>query len=201
MIPIDKVIVLTESYPILALIILGFFGSEALLTIMFLAGSGNIDLSFLMIFIFGFIIVLILDGVYYKIGKLDFIKHITPGKLKRKKYNAVFDYIKKSTHENVFLILLISKFFYGLRQMAVVYLGYHNYPYNKFFKRDSVALFIYFSIMMPIAWLLGKGIGASFGSVKEVEIMIALALAFIFIIYFAGKLILARLAKKYKRSN
>lgn len=198
MIPIEKVVMLTETYPILALLILGFLGTEALLLIMFLAGSGYLNLSFWTIFIVGFLIVLVLDAVYYKVGNWDFIRNINPRKLTKKKYNLVFDYIKKSTHDNIFLILFISKFFYGFRQMAVVYFGYHNYPYRKFFKRDAPALLIYFSVMMPIAWFLGKGIGASFDNVKEVEIMIAAAIFFILIIYFAGKIILGRLFKKSK---
>ena len=196
MIPIDRVITFTELHPILALFVLGFLGTEALLLIMFLAGSGNIELSFWTIFILGYIIVIVLDALYYKIGKWDFLRNFTPGKLKKKKYKAVFDYIKRATHNNIFLILFISKFFYGFRQMSVVYFGFHNYPYIKFFKRDAPALLIYFAIIMPIAWFLGKGVGASFQTVKDAEIMIAIAILFILIIYFAGKIIMLRLFKK-----
>ena len=89
MIPIEKVVMLTETYPILALLILGFLGTEALLLIMFLAGSGYLNLSFWTIFIVGFLIVLVLDAVYYKVGNWDFIRNINPRKLTKGQRKAV----------------------------------------------------------------------------------------------------------------
>ena len=201
MIPIYKLLTFIELYPFIALLVLGFFGTEPLLLITFLAGSAHIDLSFWTIFIIGVLIMFIIDGIYYKIGNLDFIRHITPKKLKKKKYNAVFNYIKKTTHNNIFLILFISKFFYGFRQMSTIYFGYHRLPYKEFFKKDSSALFFYFLIMMPITWFLGKGARASFDNVKDAEIIIALAVFFIVITYVAGNIILSKMFRKQKRSN
>lgn len=186
-----------EFYPILSLIILSLIGSETVIFLAFLSGAGYFSLPVWLIFIVGLLAVIILDYIYYRVGKFEFLKKMYPEKLHKKKYNTFFNYVKSKTHDNIFMLLLISKFFYGFRQMVTLYFGYHKLKYREFFKKDSIALIIYFTIMIPLAWFLGNEIGASFSDVEQLEKILMIGIFVLIFIYIIGRIIISKITNKF----
>lgn len=185
-----------EIYPILSLIVLIPLGYEAIIFLTFLSGAGYFSLNLGTIFVIAFLEIIILDYIYYNIGRIDLIKHITPRMLSKKRYSSFFDQIKKKTHNNVFTLLFLSKFFYGFRQTVAIYFGYHKLQYSEFSKKDTLAVFIYLIVMLPIIWIMGNTIQTSLSDIKELEKIVMLGIIILVIIFYITKRIMVRMANQ-----
>lgn len=182
--------------PLVIIVVLAaLIGSEAVLFFTFIAGAGNINVSFWVIYVSTFITILIADGVYYLIGRSKFIRNLTPKILKKKKYFKVLNEINDLTKRNLLIIHIFSKFIYGFRHMMNIYFGYYKIPYKEYLKKDIIALFFFFSIMLPLAWFAGEGAYISFGNVKKLEFYIGAAFCFAVLFFIFGKLLFNRLVK------
>ncbi len=192
---IEVALSLFQQYPALTVVLASVIGTEFLLLLAFLSGQGF--LPFWIVIVIGLITLLFVDAAYFYLGKLPFLHKFIWDKIKKKGYTKVFYKLGEMAHKNQFYFLLISKFIYGLRQMVVLYLGYKERKYRNFARNDTPALLIFIITMIPLAWLAGQGVLISFGSIKKVEIGIAVALIFIAVVYEIGKVLLKKFLKSF----
>lgn len=181
---------LLHQFTPLAAFIAGAYAEEALLFLAVLAGQGSI--SIVSVAFFGFIGSLIADTVWFKIGGTHFVRrwiHKSPSK-------------KKTPWSHTYTLSLIgSKFIYGSRGIALLYLGSKKVPLKSFLIAETGALALYYSIMLPLAWLAGAGIFYFLHVAKHLErvlLFIVLAFLAVYILYkYLSPIIVKYVSKRF----
>jgi membrane protein DedA with SNARE-associated domain len=187
------IINLLGHYPVLAVILASIIGTEPIIFLIFLMASGSVNFSLFMIFLITLVVLIGMDTLYYYIGKSNYFKKFVERIINKKKHKITLDKIKKKSHDNMFLSLLLSKLVYGIRQGMVLYFGYHKVKYSKFIKKDILSLIIFWGLLIPIIWYLGYGIGASFEYIRRVELIISYGILIVLLMYLVGKVIIDKI--------
>lgn len=185
-----------KYYPILSAFIAGLIGEELIIFLAFLSGQGII--SFWIVLVYGLLAIICVDSFLFFLGRWKMLHKIAINKTRYFKYNNFMESIKKITHNNVIVSLFLTKFVYGPRMLIIIYFGYQNMKYKKFFIKDTIALFLWAAIMVPLAWVAGLGLVESFSVVKNIERVVAIAIVFIVAIYFTARYLISETARKYK---
>ena len=184
-----------QHYPYIASFIAGFFAEEILVFLGFL--SGHHLISFWSVLFYGILGILVLDSSVFAFGRtLIFRRLLRSRNLIRKKRKKIA-WIKKVTHQNIFLSLLLTKFIYGPRMLIVAYYALGGMSYKKFLSKDILAVLLWSAIMMPLAWMAGRGILSSFNVVKHIETTLMVAALFVIVFFVLERFVISKMLKKF----
>ncbi len=186
-----------HHYPHVLAFVAGFLAEEILLLVGFLAGQHVVP--FWTTVFWGFLGILCVDSLTYLVGKSRFFKNYVVKKVTSSKYKSVANALGDLTHHNLFLSLFFTKFIYGPRMLAIMYLSFKKMNYKKFMIYDATTVALWLLLMMPLAWLAGQGILASFSIVKQVEKGILLIALLYVGILLLERLFISKLLKRAKK--
>lgn len=156
-------------------------GEDALLIFAILSGKGIIPLW--MILALGLPAVMISDSIYYLVGKTKVFAKIKKTKHGGKMESAIEHLCRLLGKKRIILILSISKFVYGFRLLMLFHLSSRGMKYLKYIKYDLVATLVWAVIMIPLAWLVGRGFGLFFDVAKDIEKTLGIVFI-IFLVYY-----------------
>ncbi|HLC32123.1 MAG TPA: hypothetical protein VJK51_05640 [Candidatus Nanoarchaeia archaeon] len=165
----------------------GLLGEELLLFLAVLSGQGAF--SFWIVFFFGFLGVLTHDTLFYFLGKTRVIhaagKNISTGRSGK----ALARFFKRFSPRHYFVPLLISKFFYGIRVGFILYLSHREQSFWRYIRYNTSATFLWFSLMLPLAWLAGRGLTAAFRVVHGIEKILSVLVVGIIVLFIVHRFI------------
>lgn len=170
--------------------ITGILNEEAVLFLIILAGQG--DASFWAVAFFGFLGMMFHDTLFFFLGRSNLIKRLGERLGKSPSNQRLMYFVEKIGRKNTFLMLTIARFLYGIRSSIVVYVGHKDPRFFRFTVLNSLAISIWCAVMMPVAWLAGRGFSRLFMIFRGAEKIIGLVLITALIIYFVQLII-----KKY----
>ncbi|MBX4196895.1 VTT domain-containing protein [Candidatus Pacearchaeota archaeon] len=190
---IDSLVDNVQSHSHLVLLIASLFiGEEAMVFFAFIAGEGF--LSFWQVFIYSIIGIIIADSIIFWLGSahvVDFLKkRVNVGR-----YKKAINFIHRTAGKSQILSLTLSKFVYGSRIVTIFYFSSRT-TFKKFLLSDIIAIFIWSAIMLPLAWLAGKGLSLSFHAVRHFEKVMSVILLFVVIMYVINKFVRLWLVRK-----
>ncbi len=186
------------NYVLLLGFMAGMINEEVLLFLAVLSGSGV--LSFWQIVISGFIGIAIHDAIFYFLGRTRPVYFLKKKLRLSKKNNALASLIKKLGKKGYFLPLFLSKFIYGIRIAMIIYASHKERKFSRYLLLNSLAVLIWFCIMMPLGWLAGKGFVELLHVARGIEKLFAILLAALLVIYLIHKFVLSVLIKKVKKN-
>jgi membrane protein DedA with SNARE-associated domain len=196
MIPLSEYVLhVLAGHPGLISFVISILSEEALFLLAILAGSGAFP--FWPIFVFGFFGILLADIVCFWLGHTKLFQHIRHNYFKSKRYRTIRRTLAKFSEKNKLVFLIISKFIYGTRAAAALFLGVRKMNFAYFLICDIIAVLIWESVMLPLAWLSGKGISSVLRITRGFERFLFVALL-VLVLYH---LIIKNLASKWKKSN
>ncbi|RMD67537.1 hypothetical protein D6817_01300 [Candidatus Pacearchaeota archaeon] len=190
-----------ESYRLVAYAIVllsaAAFGDGAIVFFSVLAAQGHMSIAF--VFIFSFFGTLLGDFAWFTLSRTKLIgRYLKKRQVKNfyVHFKKVASFISAGKH---FIAVVMAKFLYGTRVLTVFYLRSENIKSARFMAYDSVATLLWLSVLVPAAWLAGKGVSMVLESVKNVQFAIAVSLGVVIVFYFAGKHLIKALAKVAER--
>ena len=186
-----NLIALLENYSVLISFAAGLGSEDILLFLAILSGSGAI--SIWTVVFFGFLGTFIHDSIFYFIGKSRFLERIN--KRFKPKNKSLLAYILKKKKGTYFIPLMLSKFIYGVRILALFYASQRESKYSRFALFNFLSLVIWFSIMIPIGWFAGRGFTLLLSVIRGTEKVIATIILALILFYIVKK-VLFRVVKK-----
>jgi len=187
---IVEIILASFHNTLLLSFLFGMIAEELVLFLAILSGKG--ELGLFGVLIGGFLGSLFMDQIYFLIGKSHLISKLKKVHLISKHHHKLPSFVKEFGH-GTFLkrmsSIFLTKFIYGTRGAAVVFLGAKNIDYKKFIFADILAIFLWAIIMIPIAWLAGRGITIFLKLSKGFEKLLFIALLLVVVYYLIMKLI------------
>ena len=182
-------------YGLLASLVAGILSEDLLLLLIILAGASLKDLG--IIALFGFIGAIIHDCAIYFIADSNIMKKFNK-KIKFSKRNkGLMLFMERLGNGGYFKPLALSKFIYGTRVGIIFYAVHKEKKFRDFMLYNTLAVLIWFVVMVPMGWLAGRGFSGLLEIVNGVEKILAATILVVVIIYIARRL----LSKKIKKST
>ena len=170
------------NYGILISFLVGLiFGVESIMILAFL--GTNSALSYVVLFIFGLLGLVISDSFYFAIGKYKLLNKFSFNKKTSKKIHKALHFLTK---RNLFFTMMYTKVAYGVSIAALIYFGLKDISWKRFLRANIIINIIGVSAAINLGWLAGNGYKSILIIFKRVEIAIA------FIVLFAIILILLK---------
>ncbi len=150
------------------------FGVESIMILAFL--GVNSALSYVVLFSFGFLGMVVSDSIYFAIGKYRLFSRLNSG------YNVhISKRMDKALHsltkKNLFLTMMYTKIAYGISIATLIYFGSKEISWKKFLKINVTLNLIGVSIAMILGWLAGHG----YKSILTISKKLGLAIGFVFL--------------------
>ena len=185
-------------------IILSFFGGfitgeTVIVSLAFLSAQGTLPLFDVLVF--STLGMYLSSFIPFLVGRFKFFQNLWEKEKFVKKVEKIEDNFKRYTHNNIFLMLLYTKFFYGASIPALLYLGSKKTSIKKFAFYDFLVELTFVPIVVLVGWLAGKGFKAATEVFHNIRIGIFLLIVLIVVIYQARKWLTHRLMKKQKQSR
>lgn len=178
---LEGVFLAFASYPYLISFLSGFISEEILILLAVSSGTGLIP--FWIVFIFGFLGLILIDSVYFFVGKtrlIDKLKEIDFLRRKLENHKKFFKKVDRSSGRALF----VSKFVLGTRFLTILFLSSEGIGYGRFIVRDIIGAFAWVSVFLPLGWLAGKGLVSLLGIVKNIELFLVGPLVVILFYFF-----------------
>lgn len=159
-----------------------FFGSALggdfiLVAFGFLAAQGVI--SPVTLVFFGFMGTYCSDIFLFLLARTKFLHNIITHRYAHKTVSLIVDSLRRVSHGNHFLALVIAKFLVGTRVVIVLYSDRTDLALKKFIYYDAVAAIIWLITVIPIGFFLGLGFTYLSEVFKNIYAGIGLVLLFI----------------------
>jgi membrane protein DedA with SNARE-associated domain len=172
----------------------GFLGEEVVLFLAFLASQSMMHIR--IIYILGPLGILTMDIVYFSLGKTGILR-----KLKEKisflgRYTKMPARVVGFSEKHPLLTLTMTKFVYSMRIPMMIYHSARGMKYRKFIFFDFIALEVWAAVMIPLAWLAGRGLSRGLDIVKDFSKIVGIALIFIIVLYLINLAITHYIAKR-----
>ncbi|MDO8563503.1 MAG: hypothetical protein Q7R87_00675 [Nanoarchaeota archaeon] len=183
------------AHPVFISFLAGIMGEDYVFLMAILSGSGFISLW--SVIIFGIVGVFLHDVCLYFISKAyhgTIIKERLDKKSVRRGIDKWLLSWRKTSH--YFIPLIISKFIFGARILTIFYIARREKSFKKFIFFDIIAGAIWFSIMMPIGWFVGKGFVQILHFGKDLEKIIVFLFLFWLVYYIINKTFKRTVVKK-----
>lgn len=164
----------------------GIIGEDFLMLLAIFSGSDII--SFWIVLSFGFIGVMIHDSIIYLMARSKFAYRLKEKWNLSERNKGLVSFIEKIGGKTYFLPLMISKFVYGTRLALIVFISHRELNFFKYTVKNALAVAIWSAIMLPIAWLAGRGFARLLHLVKGVEKLLGFIVLTALVIYFVRKL-------------
>ncbi len=180
----------------LATFLAGLYNEEAMLFMVFLSGAGSVALWKAVLF--GFIGNMIHDSLLFALGRSRFI-HWTKNTFKlSERMEGVVKVIESMRKKTDFIPLFISKFIYGSRTALIIYVSHTRTPYFKFLVENTLASLAWATILVPIAYLAGKGFTKILSVATVVEKMLGAFILIVLMGYLSTKIFKSFVLKSKK---
>lgn len=180
----------------LATFLAGLYNEEALLFMVFLAGTGSVALY--KAILLGFVGNMIHDSLLFALGRTR-VLNWTKNKLKLStRMTSFIEVIESMRAKTDLLPLFISKFVYGARTALILYVSNTKTPYFKFLAQNTLASAMWALILVPVAYWGGKGFASLLTFATGVQKMLGALLLVIVVVYVIHKVVLW-LVFKYKK--
>ena len=158
-------------------------GEEAIIFFSILAGQDII--SIWEVIIVGALGILLVDHILFWLGKSKYFSKIHQWTTFKKGSRVFNKFLHKMHHEQPFLVLFLTKFIFGLRHISVLSISAKGMKLRKFFIYDVLAFALWAVIIIPLAWLAGRGFTLGLKIVARVEKLVLLAVIVIILLYLA----------------
>lgn len=176
----NLIVAFIESYAPLVCMIGAFFGGDAI--IIFLSSlSGQGLISFWTIIFFCSLGTISSDVMWFFIGRTRLTGKIISIKQLNSGYSKIERILKKFGTSD-FLLLLIVKFIYGIRIIAIIYFSRERKNFFRFVNYNSIAVLVITLFVASLGWMAGKGI-SSYVNIYE-NFMTAIKIIVIFLVIF-----------------
>ena len=176
---------LTEHAYVLSFLI-GMF-SEEILTILFVIASQGLVPLFPVVF-FGLIGALSIDVCLFFISRSPLAHHfkrlMSP---KKPKFNI--DKIQSSGRDKYPLYIGLSKFVYGTRALTIIYTSHKGLSFKRFIISEIISLIVWAAVVVPLAWLAGKGIIQLLHFFKGLEKLLLFVVIASILIYLTNRIL------------
>ena len=158
-----------------------------IISLAFLSGNGLFPLW--IVFVFTFLGVVITDIVIFFAGRLKFVHNFHKLERFSKAYRKADRFISQLSKENIFLVILYSKFIYGARILTLVYLGLKKAKIWIVIVSLLIIHFFTILIIVSAGWFAGKGFNHVMSIYKDVKIAVIALILLVILYYFLKKAI------------
>ncbi len=176
---------LPHAYTILVLLTV-LLGEEIVLLFVILAAQEFVSLT--TVLIVGLGSTLALDIILFYLARDLMHERIS----RLKKVINVSKDVRKFAHkihtQNLLLVLTLRRFLVGTRHATTLYLGVKKMSWSKFMFYNTSSLIIWSALMVPIAWLAGRGFTILLKVATRVEKLVAFAILFILLVIIIEKI-------------
>lgn len=163
-----------DNFPILTTLITTFiFGEEVIIILGFLAGLDLLPLWVLIVF--GFIGTLLSDILWFVVGKYV-PKEPTTFRTSHTAYHRFMRYIDKITLHNMFVSLLITRFFYLFRLYAIVHVSRKGLGAKKFLLYEIPLILVWLTLFTSVGWVFGDTALPYLDKVKNFEMVLVIGI-------------------------
>jgi membrane protein DedA with SNARE-associated domain len=188
------IIWLLEKNPIASSFVAGFLSEDILLFLSVLSGADLI--SPLCIILFGFLGASLHDALCYSISRSSLVDYLKKKLISKERRNEISSFIRKYGGDGLFFPLVVSKFIYGARVATILYVGNRERKFRRFLIFNTISLLVWFTIMVPLAWLAGRGFIEIFQLATKIEKFLLVLVVSLFLLHFGKKYLTKLLNKK-----
>lgn len=167
-------------------------GEETILALSIIAAQGYLQIW--VVFIFCYLGIFASDTMWFFIGRIKSLSKFKKNKTINKSYKKAINLIEKTSKNQNFLLLLITKFIYGIRISTIMYVGRHRLSYKKFAFFNSIIIFIWMLIIVGAGWLAGKGFSVIIQTYKNLQLAIII-LAIAIIVFYIIRILISKILK------
>lgn len=168
-------------------------GEEILIFFSLLAGYGIIDIWKLSLI--GFLGILVADMVWFWFARTKLFEWIK-GKVKKySHYKHANALVEKFSHKHDFVYLFLTKFVYGLRIVSIMKVSRRKKSFFKFLVCDSLAIFSWEIIVMPLGFILGKTFFSAINILDDANKLFILGLLVLAVLFLVERVIRDKLDK------
>lgn len=165
-------------------------------TVLLLAAFAARDLyPIWIIFVFCFLGVFIADAIWFFVGRSRMVTRLKEHRYFKVHSERARDFISNKFKGNHFVLLMSTKFLYGLRLVTIMYLG-RRMKFRKFIIYNLVVAAIWTAAIVGLGWFAGQGIGWLWDTYKDVQMIIA-TIIIIAIVFYILKIILGKVTAKW----
>jgi len=147
------------------------------------------------VFVFCFLGILVADSVWFFIGRLEVVTKFKEHKHLKGHSDKIRDFIDIKFKGNHFLLLLSTKFLYGLRIMTLMFLG-RRIKFKEFFVYNTIIAAIWTIVIVGFGWFAGRGVGWLWDTYRSLQLLIIVGIIIIVALYIL-KIIGKKVAKRW----
>jgi membrane protein DedA with SNARE-associated domain len=197
---ISEIIQSMKIHPILICLLAGIMGEDYVFLMAILSGSGF--MSMWNVVPFGILGVFFHDFcIYWIFRKYHGVKINQRFERKATKRGIDKWLIDWMHRKNYLVALMVSKFIFGARILTIYYITKKENKFKKFLSFDVISILFWFTIMMPLGWMAGRGFVRLLAFVRGLEKVIAVLFVIAFIYYIINKYFARFLDKKEVNSK
>jgi membrane protein DedA with SNARE-associated domain len=190
----SAVYLFVKSNVFLTSFLAGLVAEEVVLFLAILAGKGSIPI--MLVFLGGVLGSIVIDQIYYFLGRSRAVVWLEKRHSISKKAGFLPSFVKKFGERNLALEIFLTKFIYGIRSAAIIFLGAKKVPYRTFFISNVLAILGWAFIMIPAAYLSGRGIVLFLKVAKGLEKFFLIGLLLIVVYFLLVKVLLVPYLEK-----
>lgn len=164
----------------------GLLGEEVVLFLTFMASHSLMHVK--MVFVLAPLGLILMDIVYFSIGRIG-VKKLSQKLVFLRRYATIPHIIVGFEKKRPLLALIFTKFVFSTRIPLMIYMGARGMSYGVFVGYDLIALYVWAAVMIPLAWLAGRGFTTGLNLVKDFSAFIGLAIIFCIIVYFVNRIV------------
>ena len=157
-----------------------FGGEVAMITLSFLAAQNFFPIFAL--FIVSFLGVFSSDSLYFFLGRTKVATKIMDHRYAFNTVSIITEAIAKVSRGNHLLAFIFTKFLIGTRVVLILYIAKTNITFRNFIRNDSIAIFVWLVVLIPIGFLSGLGFTYISGVLENVYAGIGFVVLILFIV-------------------
>lgn len=190
---VEVLVTFIAFYPKSIAFLSGFISEELILFLAILAAEEK--KLFWTITFFSFMGVVFHDALICLLGRTKVFGRFAKRMELKENNKGLVQFLEKMGGGHYLLPLALSKFIYGTRIALIFYVSNKYHKFSKFFFVNTIALLVWFIVMMPLAWLAGRGFSELIHYARGLEKLLAIAFFSVVFLYLARKLIIKILFK------
>lgn len=132
-----------------------FGGELALLTLAFLSAQGILPIFPLMAL--SFLGTFSSDMLWFVIGRTTLAKRIISHRYASPTILIITQAVDRVSRGNRLVALILAKFLVGTRVVLIMYVSKTDLELRRFFRYDTVAVFLWLAVVIPIGFISGLG--------------------------------------------
>jgi len=194
----EVVIQIFQSHVPLLAFVAGLLLGDVLIFLAMLSGVGKIHFG--VILVFGLMGDITHDLLLYFFSNSKLAYFIKKKIKLSKKKNVIVQFIEKiNIRKSYFVPLVISKFFYGIRDAVILYVSHGERDIKRYLLTISMAGFIWILTITGAGWLAGRGFSGLLSFFKGFEKIVLVLVIGAIIFLVIGKTIFNLLFKFIKK--